>query len=102
MTGLSHAQLVKKTLNPPAPPAPRSATSSTPPPDTFTDSPELEVHFNPSTLRLTYNNQFGDGKPYSHARETVAKLDVELIFDTTETGKSVMIVLSQLAAMTTP
>jgi hypothetical protein len=100
MTGLTHAQLVKKTLNPPPPPEPRSARSSTPPDDTFSEDVPLEVQFNPSTLRLTYNNQFGDGKPYSHARETVAKLDVELVFDTTETGKSVMITLGKLTAMT--
>ena len=34
---------------------------------------ELFCHFNPSSLRLTYSNQFGEGKPFAHARETVAK-----------------------------
>lgn len=100
MMGLTHAQLVKKTLKPPAPPPPRSPRKSKPPEDEFSEDKPLEVHFNPSTLRITYNNQFGDGKPYSHARETVTKLDVELIFDTTESGKSVMIDLSKLEAMT--
>lgn len=60
----------------------------------------LHCHFNPTTLRLTYNNQFGDGRPFSHARETVAKLDVELVFDNSGIGYSVMDELSQLAAMT--
>ncbi|HEY6814622.1 MAG TPA: hypothetical protein VI168_03690, partial [Croceibacterium sp.] len=100
MTGLTRAQLVKKTQNPPPAKKPCSTKTSAPQEDKFTEHDPVDVHFNPSTLRLSYTNQFGDGKPYSHARETVAKLDVELIFDTTETGTSVMAVLGQLAAMT--
>lgn len=61
---------------------------------------ELFCHFNPSSLRLTYSNQFGEGKPFAHARETVAKLDVELIFDSTGIGYSVLDELAVLTAMT--
>lgn len=61
---------------------------------------ELTCHFNPSSLRLTYSNQFGEGKPFAHARETVAKLDVELIFDNTGIGYSVLDELAILTAMT--
>lgn len=100
MTLLSPAYLVSKRQDPPPAPAPRSRRRRGPPEETFTEDDILVVDFNPATLRLTYNNQFGDGKPYSHARETVAKLDVELLFDTTEYGVTVMDSLSRLATMT--
>jgi len=100
MTWVSPAYLVSKRQDPPPPPAPRARRQTTPPVETFSEDDFLLVDFNPATLRLTYNNQFGDGKPYSHARETVAKLDVELVFDTTEFGTSVMDSLSRLTTMT--
>lgn len=85
----------------PAPaPAPSGGTSGEDAPREPTYTGQLECHFNPTTLRLTYNNQFGDGRPFSHARETVAKLDVELVFDNTGIGYSVLEELSQLTAMT--
>lgn len=46
----------------------------------------MPVHFNPASLRITMNNQFGDDPPEQHCRETTSKLDVELVFDTTDTG----------------
>jgi hypothetical protein len=100
MTWLTPAYLVSKRAQPPAPPPRRSRRPTSPPAEQFAEEDWLIVDFNPSTLRLTYNNQFGDGKPYAHARETVAKLDVELIFDTTEYGYTVMDSLSRLATMT--
>jgi hypothetical protein len=80
MTALAKARLRSKRGQDTATPAPAPAKGSAAPADSF-EPGELECHFNPSSLRLTYNNQFGDGKPFSHARETVAKLDVELVFD---------------------
>src|SRR5688572_8459618 len=79
--------------------APKAGGAAAAPKDAF-EPGELECQFNPTTLRLTYNNQFGDGKPFSHARETVAKLDVELVFDNSTIGYSVMDELSQLTEMT--
>jgi hypothetical protein len=101
VTDLTKALLRSKRGETPTPsPAPRRGSGGAAAPrDTFVPG-ELECQFNPSTLRLTYNNQFGDGKPFSHARETVAKLDVELVFDNSGIGYTVMDELSQLTAMT--
>lgn len=82
-----------------AAPKPKSGGAESQRPDTF-EPGTLECHFNPTTLRLTYNNQFGDGAPFSHARETVAKLDVELIFDNSGIGYSVLDELTILTDMT--
>src|SRR6478735_481281 len=101
MTDLAKALLrSKRGQDSPSPtPAPAAGGSSSGSGGS-SDYPELECHFTPSSLRLTYNNQFGDGKPFSHARETVAKLDVELVFDNSDIGYSVMDELGRLAAMT--
>lgn len=61
---------------------------------------KFKCQFNPSTLRTTYTNQFGDDPPNGHARVTTAKLDVELIFDTTDTGVSVYQQLFALEELT--
>ncbi|MBV9931299.1 MAG: hypothetical protein JO013_10180 [Alphaproteobacteria bacterium] len=50
---------------------------------------KIAVDFNPASLRITLSNQFGEDPPEQHARATSAKLDVELVFDTTETGDDV-------------
>ena len=60
----------------------------------------FKCQFNPSTLRTTYTNQFGEDPPQGHARVTTAKLDVELIFDHTDTGASVYGDLLGLEALT--
>jgi Contractile injection system tube protein len=60
----------------------------------------LMAQFNPTSLRISYTNQFGNDPPESHVRKTSAKLDVELIFDTTDTGHSVYQYLNQLEAIT--
>ena len=51
-----------------------------------TDGTPLEVHFNPASLRVTTTNQFDDKNPEQVSKPTSFKLDVELIFDCTETG----------------
>ena len=53
------------------------------------DSERLYVHFNPASLKVSLTNQFGQDPPDQHARPTTAKLDVELLFDTTESGLDV-------------
>jgi Contractile injection system tube protein len=63
------------------------------------DGAVFPCQFNPSTLRTTYTNQFGDDPPSSHARVTQAKLDVELIFDNTDSGASVYGQLNALEAL---
>lgn len=62
---------------------------------------ELIVHFNPSSLRISLTNQFGEDPPQQHAKPTSTKLDVELIFDTTETGDDVRAVIDPLRKMAT-
>lgn len=102
MTDLAKAMLRSKRVSEPASTSPRrtgSGGSASERPDNFVPG-ELQCHFNPTTLRLTYNNQFGDGRPFSHARETVAKLDVELVFDNSGIGYSVLDELATLTEMT--
>ncbi|HEX5182419.1 MAG TPA: hypothetical protein VFW19_04605 [Allosphingosinicella sp.] len=50
---------------------------------------EVWVQFNPASLRLTLTNQFGEDPPDQHAKATTAKLDVELVFDSTDDGSDV-------------
>lgn len=102
MTDLAKAMLRSKRVPDPSSTPPRrtgAGGSGSERPDNFVPG-ELQCHFNPTTLRLTYNNQFGDGRPFSHARETVAKLDVELIFDNSGIGYSVLDELATLTEMT--
>lgn len=61
----------------------------------------LPVHFNPASLRVSLTNQFGDDPPEQHARPTTTKLDVELIFDTTETGMDVRTATAVLRSLAT-
>ena len=49
----------------------------------------VDVHFNPTSLRISLTNQFGEGPPQQHAKPTTTKLDVELVFDTTDSGNDV-------------
>lgn len=58
-----------------------------------TESPKVQipVDFNPVTLQLTVQNKVegaGDGK-VQHVSSSSAKLDLELIFDSTDTGEDV-------------
>jgi hypothetical protein len=96
----ARAELRRKDYIPPTPPPPRAPRSSASNEDEFSDPTTIPIQFNPSSLRVSYTNQFGSGKPFAHAQETTAKLDVELIFDTTDTGMSVYAALNQLENMT--
>lgn len=48
-----------------------------------------KVQFNPSSLRVTTTNQFDDKHANQVAKPTSFKLDVELLFDSTEDGRDV-------------
>src|SRR5690606_28309657 len=52
-------------------------------------SEPFDVHFNPASLRITTTNQLSDGNPNEASKQTSYKLDVELLFDTTETGQDI-------------
>jgi contractile injection system tube protein len=65
------------------------------------DSERLYVHFNPTSLKVSLTNQFGQDPPDQHAKPTTAKLDVELLFDTTETGFDVRSEISLLHKLAT-
>ncbi|MEE9432854.1 MAG: hypothetical protein V3V15_01270 [Sphingorhabdus sp.] len=53
------------------------------------DGWEDTVHFNPATLRITTTNQLKDEGPRQVAKPTSYKLDVELFYDTTDSGADV-------------
>lgn len=59
----------------------------------------IPVHFNPTSLRVALTNQFGEDPPEQHARATTAKLDVELLFDTTHDGSDVRSATASLRAL---
>jgi hypothetical protein len=63
------------------------------------DGTAIPVHFNPTSLRVALTNQFGDDPPEQHARATTAKLDVELLFDTTHDGSDVRSATAALRAL---
>jgi hypothetical protein len=48
-----------------------------------------KVQFNPASLRVTISNQIDDKQPQQASKPTSYKLDVELMFDTTEDGSNV-------------
>lgn len=49
----------------------------------------IKTQFNPASLRVTSTNQFNESHPNQVSKPTAYKLDVELLFDTTETGADV-------------
>ncbi|HEU0098576.1 MAG TPA: hypothetical protein VFQ67_07355 [Allosphingosinicella sp.] len=63
------------------------------------DGTAIPVHFNPTSLRVALTNQFGEDPPEQHARATTAKLDVELLFDTTHDGSDVRSATAALRAL---
>lgn len=68
------------------------------------DAPEekcFKVHFNPTSLKISLTNQFGEDPPEQHAKPTATKLDVELIFDTTEIGEDVRTDTAKLRVLAT-
>ena len=60
----------------------------------------LYVHFNPASLKVSLTNQIQD-PPDQHTKPTTAKLDVELLFDTTETGSDVRTGIELLYSLAT-
>jgi hypothetical protein len=61
----------------------------------------LLVHFNPASLKISLTNQIGDSPPQQTTKPTATKLDVELIFDTTQTGADVRETTKALRLMAT-
>jgi hypothetical protein len=62
----------------------------------------LEVHFNPQSLKLTYANENkGGDQPGGNAKQFVgsgtSKLAVDLLFDTTDTGQDVRKITADVA-----
>jgi Contractile injection system tube protein len=61
----------------------------------------VKVHFNPVSLKLGYTNTIGDVAEGAHqvSAKSASKLDLEIVFDTSETGEDVRIHSAQLRAM---
>jgi Contractile injection system tube protein len=61
----------------------------------------LEVLFNPVSLKLGYTNTIGDEAKGAHqvSAKSASKLDMEIVFDTSEIGEDVRIHSSRLRAM---
>ena len=47
------------------------------------------IQFNPASLRVTTTNQLEDDHPNQVSKPTAFKLDVELLFDSTEDGSDI-------------
>lgn len=65
----------------------------------------LEVHFNPNSLQLTLSSELKDNSrngPKQYIAKATAKLKMELIFDTTGTGESVLLYTAKLQAFVVP
>ena len=67
----------------------------------------ISVHFNPVSLQLQVSNtksnqQESGGKAAQNSGETTAKLTMDLVFDTTDTGEDVTSMTSKLQAFIAP
>lgn len=75
---------------------------------TLTGSPtvEFDVHFNPASLEHTVANTLKDegkgGNKKQFVDKTTAKLSMQLVFDTTDTGEDVRIHTDKVAALLRP
>jgi hypothetical protein len=73
--------------------------------ETVDASPEIKVrvHFNPASLQYTIQNaskeEAGGGKKKQHVTQSTAKLTMDLVFDTTDTGADVRKVTDQMAQL---
>jgi len=67
---------------------------------------DVKVHFNPASLQYTIQNTLkeeGQGaKKKQHVSQTSAKLTMDLVFDTTDTGADVRTVTDQIAKLLEP
>src|SRR4051794_36127531 len=69
-----------------------------------TDKPkpaQVTVHFNPVSLKAGFANTIADGSGTAHqaSAKSASKLEMELVFDTSETGEDVRIHSSKLKAL---
>ena len=67
---------------------------------------EVPVHFNPDSLQYTVQNTMkeeGQGKKKKqHVSQTTAKLTMQLVFDTTDTGEDVRVYTDDMAKLLQP
>ncbi len=67
---------------------------------------EIDVHFNPESLQYTVQNTLkeeGQGaKKKQHVSQTTAKLTMQLVFDTTDTGEDVRLYTDRMAKLLQP
>ena len=67
---------------------------------------EVEVHFNPESLQHTVQNTLKEegrgAKKKQHVSQTTAKLTMQLVFDTTDTGEDVRIYTDDMAKLLQP
>jgi len=70
------------------------------------DGPAFEVHFNPASLQYTVSNTLkeeGDGAAKKqYVDKTTAKLAMQLVFDTTDTGEDVRSYTGKMAGLLEP
>jgi hypothetical protein len=90
---------------PGAPDIPQLALASF---ETTSGSPAIkfDVHFNPASLQYSIQNTMkeeGKGaKKKQHVTQSVAKLSMELVFDTTDSGTDVRVTTDQVAGLMKP
>jgi hypothetical protein len=67
---------------------------------------DIAVHFNPESLQYTVQNTLkeeGEGaKKKQHVSQTSAKLAMQLVFDTTDTGEDVRVYTDEMAKLLRP
>ena len=67
---------------------------------------EVTVHFNPASLQYTVSNTLKDqgsgAKKKQYVSQTTAKLTMDLVFDTTDTGEDVRATTDKMAKLLKP
>ncbi len=69
------------------------------------DRSRVEVHFNPASLQYGVSNEIrgtDDKKPKQFVDKSSATLSMDLVFDTTDSGKDVRVATSRVAALMKP
>ena len=70
-----------------------------------TDHSKVEVHFNPASLQYGISNEIrgtDDKKPKQFVDKSSATLSMDLVFDTTDSGKDVRVATGRVAALMKP
>ena len=66
----------------------------------------VAVHFNPASLQYTVSNTLKDegkgAKKKQYVSQTTAKLSMDLVFDTTDTGEDVRVTTDRMARLLQP